>query len=327
MAKRCVYGPVPSRRLGLSLGVDLIAPPPGAASALHKVCCYDCSYCQVGPTSRLSVEREAFLDPDEVARQVEVALRERPGAELVTLAGSGEPTLYRELEALVAALRRVTSLPLALLTNGGMLWDDEVRRAALCFDLCAPSLDAADEETFAAVNRPHPALDFATMLEGLRAFCRSFRGTCRLEVMLVQGVNDSPSSLDALAALVGSLEVTSVDLNTVVRPPAHGARRLDDDALAAARDRIAAGCRHTVTRVAPFRDRERESAGPEPLPPEARQRLLETVARRPCTVHDLAAVLSLAPSAVRELCAAALADGALAAVEQSGQRYYRAAGS
>lgn len=315
MAKRCVYGPVPSRRLGLSLGVDLIP---------HKVCCYDCSYCQVGATTRHSLEREGFLDPDEVARQVEVALRERPGAELVTLSGSGEPTLYRELGALVAALRRVTSLPLALLTNGGMLWDEEVRRAALLFDLCAPSLDAADELTFAAVNRPHPALDFATMLGGLRAFCRSFRGTCRLEVMLVQGVNDSPTSLDALAALADSLEVTSVDLNTVVRPPAHTARRLDDDALAAARERIATGCRHAVSLIAPFRDRAPEGTGPEPVPPGARERLLETVARRPCTVHDLAAVLSLAPSVVRELCAAALGDGALVAVEQGGQRYYRA---
>jgi wyosine [tRNA(Phe)-imidazoG37] synthetase (radical SAM superfamily) len=310
MGKRFVYGPVPSRRLGLSLGVDLIP---------HKVCCYDCSYCQVGPTTELTLRRRAFVDPDEVVREVELALHERGTAQLVTLSGSGEPTLYAPLRELVAGLRRVTTLPLALLTNGALLWDDEVAQAALGFDLVAPSLDAADEETFIRVNRPPADLTFAKMVDGLRDFCRRFAGTCRLEVMLVQGENDSPASLSALARLAGSLQTTTVDLNTVVRPPAHGARPLSAAEMERALPRFAA-CRAPSV-IAAYRG-ERQAGEADQA--SSRRRILELVSRRPCTVADLSASLAVASDEVRRLCAAAMAEGELEERTVGGVVYYAA---
>jgi wyosine [tRNA(Phe)-imidazoG37] synthetase (radical SAM superfamily) len=285
----------------------------------HKVCCYDCVYCQLGRTTRLTAQRERFADPDQVARQVEQALAQGPAPEVITLAGSGEPTLELELERLIAALRRVAGdLPLCLLTNGGLLWHEEVIRAALAVDLVYPSLDAADPETFARVNRPAAELPpFEEIVAGLSDLCRRRQGRgCRLEVMLVQGLNDSPASLDALAAQARSLEV-EVDLNTVVRPPAEaGVQRLDQAALEQARERF--GGRAQI--IAPFgapRDARRS-----PGRAGVSGRILALVARRPCTARDLALALGLPEDEVEAICVAAVEWGKLAEKRLEGAVYY-----
>ena len=307
--RKHVYGPVPSRRLGLSLGVDLVP---------YKVCCYDCVYCQLGPTSRLTVEREAFVDPDQVAREVEQALERGPRPQVITLAGSGEPTLHAGLGEVVQALRRVSDLPLCLLTNGGLLWQEPVARAAAAFDMVAPSLDAADPETFRRVNRPAGEIDFAAMLDGLRRFCAGFTGRCQLEVLLVRGVNDAPESLDALARVAGELRLDSVDLNTVVRPPAVcGVRGLDAAQLERARERF--GPRARV--VASFREEPGKTAAKGPA--TARPRILETVARRPCTIADLVAALGLDEETVRAVCASGVEQGELREERVGEATYYR----
>jgi wyosine [tRNA(Phe)-imidazoG37] synthetase (radical SAM superfamily) len=285
----------------------------------HKVCPYDCLYCQVGATTDLAVERRSFIDPDQVAHQVEQALSRRPDAEVVTLSGSGEPTLYRELGELASGLRQVTRLPLALLTNSALLWQDDVLRAALSFDLVAPSLDAADPDTFALINCPHPEITFERMLQGLRTFCRAFRGSCRLEIMLLRGVNDSPTSLDALARLASSLEVTTVDLNTVTRPPARPAQPLGRESLEQALAHFAS-CRAEI--IAPYR--AAASARPSDAT-SARQRILETLARRPCTVDDLCHALHLDRAEVLAACAAALEEGEIREQGVADERYYRLA--
>lgn len=312
MARRHTYGPVPSRRFGLSLGVDLVP---------YKVCCYDCLYCQVGRTTELTAGRQSFVPPEEVAAEVEEVLRSGTRADCVTLSGSGEPTLHRGLGDVEAALRRVTSLPLVLLTNGGLLWDQEVAGAAARFDVVAPTLAAADQATFARLNRPHPSIDHSRMLEGLRTFSRRFRGQLRLEVMLARGVNDSLPMLRALAELVRSLGSPQVDLNTVVRPPAYEvASPLSAEEMEAARRLLEqAGCRATVI-AAPPRCQEECGASSERL---SGQRLLETLARRPCTVAQLAAALGLTSAAVSDAVAAALSAGELEEEDRGGERYYR----
>jgi wyosine [tRNA(Phe)-imidazoG37] synthetase (radical SAM superfamily) len=277
----------------------------------------------VGPTTELTVERSLFVDPDAVVRDVEAALKgSRP--EVITLSGSGEPTLYAALDELVSGLRRVTDLPLALLTNGALLGQDDVLEAARRFDIVAPSLDAGDADTFERINRPAPNLSFAGLVDGLRRFCERFDGTCRLEVMLLLGENDSPESLDALARVAGSLRITTVDLNTVVRPPAHAARGLP----AAAMQRALAHFGHChASVIAAFRPREvaPDAAMSGPEQETARQRLLATVARRPCTIDDLIAALALPREELLALCAAALAAGELVERRSEGAIYYVAA--
>ena len=311
MSRRCTYGPVPSRRLGLSLGLDLVP---------YKVCCYDCLYCQVGRTSELTVDRRDFIDPDEVAREVEEAMRTGGRAECVTLSGSGEPTLHRRLREVAAALRRVTALPLVLLTNGGLLWQEEVAEAARGFDVVAPTLTAADAETFARLNRPHPQIDHARMWSGLEAFCRSFGGTLRLEVMLVRGINDSAEALRRLAALVGGLGPVQVDLNTVVRPPAYPeAGPLTAEALEAARALFEqAGCRASVIASPP--SGRGAAVAPRDL---TRARVLETLSRRPSTLDDLCSALGIDAEAVAAAVAEAREAGELEEEEQSGRSYYK----
>ena len=320
MRPRYVYGPVPSRRFGLSLGVDLVP---------RKVCCFDCTYCQVGPTTELTVQRQLFVDPDVVVRDVEAALRDRR-AEVVTLSGSGEPTLYAALDELARGLRRITELPLALLTNGALLGDDDVLEAARRFDIVAPSLDAGDAETFERVNRPAAGLTFARVLDGLRRFCERFDGTCRLEVMLLEGENDSPRSLDAIARIAGSLRVSTVDLNTVVRPPAHAARGLSAEAMQRA---LACFGHCHASVIAAYRPRDTGPGSDEDarqhvrlLAPFGRSaveaQILATVARRPCTLDDLTAALGLPREQVLALCTAALAAGELLERRSEGATYY-----
>lgn len=292
-----VYGPVPSRRLGLSLGVDLLP---------YKVCCFDCLYCQVGRTTRLPSAPEDFgVAVEEVVAQVQQALADEPRVEVITFAGSGEPTLYGPLQELVQALRRVCDLPLVLLTNGALLWRPEVLEAALLFDQVYPSLDAADERTLRGLNRPAPELTLDLILGGLEDFCGRFKGPCRLEVMLVHRVNDSAESLAALADLARKLDIDGVDLNTVVRPPSYRVKPLTADAMQAAAEHFEG---LDVKIIARFSGEHAGGATPDE---ETTGQILEMTARRPCTAADIAASMDLASEALDPLLARLVAAGDL----------------
>ena len=308
VADNRVYGPVPSRRYGLSLGVDLVP---------HKVCTFDCIYCQVGRTTERTLEATAFYPPEQVLADVERALAEGPRPEVITLAGSGDPSLYAGLTALIGELKRICGLPVVFLTNGALLWRADVRAAALAADVLAPSLDAGDAETFARINRPHPDLDFDRVVAGLRSVCEDHPGQVRLEVMLVAGVNDDDQSVAAIAGIVEGLRLTSIDLNTPVRPaPGRTAGVVSPERLEAIRARL--GPRARV--IASFKNRPAKAmpggdAG-------ARERILEVLRRRPCTLADLCASLGLAPEQVAAQIAALRADGLVHARSGEAGEYY-----
>ena len=156
-----VFGPVPSRRLGRSLGVDLVP---------FKTCSYDCIYCQLGRTTKKTIERKEYAPLGEVLDEVGRKLAETARPDFITLSGSGEPTLHARLHELVAGIREMTGIPLAVLTNGSLLWDEAVRDALAGVDLVIPSLDAGTPRAFARVNRPHHGVSFEKMLGGLIDF-------------------------------------------------------------------------------------------------------------------------------------------------------------
>ncbi|NPV49511.1 MAG: radical SAM protein, partial [Armatimonadetes bacterium] len=156
-----VFGPVPSRRLGHSLGIDLVP---------YKTCTYDCIYCQLGPTTCQTVTRTEYVPLAEVVAEMSDRLAQGVQADYITLSGSGEPTLYSRLGEVVAALKAMTAVPVAVLTNGSLLSEPEVRAALAEADLVVPSPDAGDDATFQRVNRPHTAINFADMVDGLREF-------------------------------------------------------------------------------------------------------------------------------------------------------------
>jgi len=206
-----IFGPVPSRRLGHSLGVDLVP---------FKTCTYDCIYCQLGRTSVKTLERKEYVPVEAVLSELDLRLAEGVAPDYVTLSGSGEPTLHSQIEELVTGIKRRTRIPLAVLTNGSLLWDPAVRRGLAEADVVIPSLDAGDETFFRYVNRPHSELSFAQVVEGLRAFQREFKGQIWLEVFLLAGITATTSQVEKIAALAKRIRPDRVQLNTVSRPPA-----------------------------------------------------------------------------------------------------------
>jgi wyosine [tRNA(Phe)-imidazoG37] synthetase (radical SAM superfamily) len=274
-----VFGPVPSRRLGRSLGIDVIPP---------KTCSYDCVYCESGPTTHLTVKRQAFIEPERVLQDLLAYFQEHPGgADVLTFSSAGEPTLYEPLGELIREIKRqFRSLPLVVLTNGSLLWDTAVRQALLAADRVVPSLDAVTETVFQNLNRPHPSLDLAVILEGLKAFRQDYRGQFHLEIMLVSGFNNQPEELSKMRPLIDCLHPDQVELNTVVRPPAEpGCRGLSSLEMEAVRQLFPADTTEIIGRFKGFHGVERDS--------NIGQRVLEMVRRRPCTVEEMAAALGV----------------------------------
>jgi len=176
---RHVYGPVPSRRLGRSLGIDLVP---------FKVCTYDCIYCQLGRTTDLTLERKAYVTAENIMAELAPILTAADRPDYISLAGSGEPTLNSAIGEVIRRIKQQTEIPVAVLTNGALLWMAEVQQALLAADLVLPSLDAGDDGLFQKINRPHQALSFERMIDGLAAFTRRFAGAVWLEVLLLKGM-------------------------------------------------------------------------------------------------------------------------------------------
>ncbi|MGD1992786.1 MAG: radical SAM protein [Anaerolineae bacterium] len=212
-ADRFVYGPVPSRRLGQSLGVDPIP---------HKTCNYSCVYCQLGRTRPVTNERHDFFPREAILTQVEQALSAHAPGEIdyVTFVGQGEPTLCASLGWLVRRVKAVTDIPVAVITNGALLLQAEVRHEMTAFDVMIPTLDAADEKTFRRLNRPWPRLHIDTIIDGMVAFREMYPGQIWMEVMLVKGVNDDEQTLLALRDALTRIQPDRIDINVPIRPPA-----------------------------------------------------------------------------------------------------------
>ena len=204
-----LFGPVPSRRLGRSLGVDLIPP---------KTCPYDCIYCEVGPTTCQTGERFSYQTEAIIAEMADYLKDPGVRPDVITLAGSGEPTLNQGLGRIIREIKAMSQIPVAVLTNGALLYLPEVRRELAAADMVLPSLDAAREETYRAINRPLPELSLASLLEGLTAFRREYRGRLWLEVMLLKGLNDTEEELSLLRRALRKIAPDKVQLNTAVRP-------------------------------------------------------------------------------------------------------------
>jgi wyosine [tRNA(Phe)-imidazoG37] synthetase (radical SAM superfamily) len=205
-----LFGPVASRRLGLSLGVDIIPA---------KICNLDCIYCECGPTLTKTNERKEYAKPSAVIAELGNFLSASPSLDFVTITGSGEPTLNTGIGPIISFLKdEFPSYKTALLTNGTLLSDPDVRAAAMRFDYVLPSLDAVSRGVFASVNRPHPDLESGAMVRGLADFSRSYKGVLWLEVFLVPGVNDSAEELSLLKKAGHAVRPSRVQLNTLDRP-------------------------------------------------------------------------------------------------------------
>lgn len=309
--QRLVYGPVPSRRLGASLGVDVVP---------LKVCSYGCTYCQLGPTQTLTTRRRAFYPVRTILSQVARRLQDGPFPDVVTIAGSGEPTLFSGLGELVKGLRDLTHLPVVLLTNGSLFSRVAVRREARGVDLLLPSLDAGDEQTFQRVNRPAAGLTLAGVVDGLARFRAQFAGKIWLEVMLLAGITDTPESVAPIARLARRLAPDRIQLNTPVRPTFEfdaapvSPRRLE---------RLARLFEPAAEIIAEWQPQVGRQVGGSS---EAEADVLSLLQRRPCTLDDIAAGLALHPNEIVKALGRLQREGMVHRVMLRGRVFWRALG-
>jgi len=299
-----VFGPVPSRRLGLSLGLDLIPP---------KTCTFDCLYCQVGRTTTKVLMPEAHVPVAAVTEEVRrKLLKRRP--DVITLAGSGEPTLHSGFGRVIGAVKDMTDIPVALLTNGSLFWKDEVRERALGADIIMPTLTSARETTFQTIHRPHPELRLDRIVSGLKRLREEYTGRIFLEAVFLAGINDTDEEVSALRDLIVGIAPDKIQINTVVRPPADAkARSLDRKRLEEIK--VALGEKaEIVAEVLP--KGQAGKAG------RAAEDVLEMLTRRPLRQRDVEKALGLGAEAAADLLKGLLIKGYVRQQNHGGEIYY-----
>ncbi|MGE0755948.1 MAG: radical SAM protein [Pirellulaceae bacterium] len=306
-----VYGPVLSRRLGQSLGVD---PVP------FKTCNWNCVYCQLGRTSPPVAERQYFVPVDDVVADVARVLQQPtpPAIDWITFAGSGEPTLHAGLGQILRDLKALTPLPIAVITNGSLLYRADVRDELRVADAVMPSVDAGSERLYRQITRPVQSLDFDEFIAGIVAFREQYRGQLWVEVMLVQGLNDSAAALRDLAQVLRRIRPDAIHLNSPVRPPCEPwVQPVDEAGLARAQELL--GTAATV--VSPAAGRYQLAAGDDIL-----EAILAAIARHPTREQEL--IEALRPRDLAEI-EEALADlarsGRAQLVERDGHRFWSGA--
>lgn len=271
-----IFGPVPSRRLGRSLGIDTIP---------FKICSYDCIYCQLGKTTTKTLERKEYIPYDEILADVDRKLAEDCEFDYITFSGSGEPTLFSRIGELIEAVKKRTNKPLAVLTNGSLLWDDEVREALLPADLVVPSLDAGDQSFFEQINRPCTGLSFDKMTEGLEKFARQFKGKLWLELFFLADPFDPRGQAVKMTDYVRRISPSLVQLNTVARPPCESCAR---PVLKETMEEILKLFPQPAEIIADFSLTQNR-----PEKASNRDDILNLLQRRPCTSQDIAKSLSV----------------------------------
>ncbi len=267
---------MPSRRLGLSLGVDIVP---------LKLCTLDCVYCQLGRTTKKTVERKDYVPIEAVLTELKDTLAEGVKTDFITISGSGEPTLNSRLGDLINGIKKITNIPVAIMTNGTLLYREDVRADCAKADVVVPSLDAGDEAAFQRVNRPHKDISIEKLVDGLVAFRKEFTGQIWLEVFLVEGLNTDTAEIEKIKGLTKRIRPDKVQLNTAVRPTANPAiKKVDAEKLQTIARQIGDGCE--VIADFPPRHNIKDMHGTS-------ENILSMLKRRPCSLDDISSGLGI----------------------------------
>jgi len=300
-----VYGPVPSRRIGRSLGVDLVP---------FKICNYDCIYCQLGRTTSKTMERKEYISPELILRDLHDKLSSGDKPDYITISGSGEPTLNSSLDEVISKIKKMTDIPLAVLTNGSLLHLSEIRKSCCEADLVLPSLDAGEKSMFKHVNRPCKEIEFDEMVEGLIKLREEYDGRIWLEVFLLGGVNSLNSDVMKIKTRIDKIKPDKVQINTVARPPAENyALRVDYPQLVESckllgdNAEIIAGftgqCRYDQSSI-------------------SKNDILTLISRRPCSLEDIARGLNAHPNEIIKYIDTLISNGIVEEMRHSGKIFY-----
>ena len=319
-----LFGPVNSRRLGLSQGIDLLPP---------KTCNFNCIYCEINAAPLLSCERGEHVPTEVIIKEIDQLLQKKEAVnklDVFTITASGEPTLHNGIGTIIRYLKEKTDKPVAILTNGSLLHIQEVRRDLMAADIVIPSLDAARPESFRKVNRPAKCIvELDRIISGLEQFSREFGGQIWLEVLLVKKVNDAPEDIEALIKAIGRIKPSRVQLNTVARPPYEAfAEPLNKERMIEVRQRIEEVFDGPVDVLGIAEDTSSEVQASDRKPVQVDRRSVEEeiinlLRRRPCTVADIAKTLGIDKDNVTELLADMEKKGTLIQKIHGGKRYYK----
>lgn len=274
-----LFGPVPSRRLGMSLGIDLVP---------RKVCSLDCVYCEVGKTTKLTLERKEYILFDQVITELTHYFENSPDPDYITFSGSGEPTLNSRIGDIIKFVKQNRpEIPVAVLTNGTLLFDPEVRAELKKADVVLPSLDAATNPVFYKINRPVPGFNIDKYLQGLIDFRKEFNGKIWLEIFILPEFNLEKLELIKLKEAILRINPDSIQLNTLDRPGTvadlHSASRKELEKI------VHSWNLENVEIIVPAAKRKDLRS----YRSDAEAAILETISRRPCTIEDLTEILGI----------------------------------
>ncbi len=275
-----LFGPVPSRRYGRSLGIDLVP---------MKTCCYDCLFCQLGTTPQTTCDRRDYIPLESVYEELSQWLAKGETVDRMTLCGSGEPTLHAHFGEVLRWIRQRTQVPTLLMSNGALFGDPQVRADAALADTVKISLHFWDEASFQATVRPHPSLHFEAIFEGWKCFREMFTGQLDIEFFALPGINDAPEQINKILALAKDLRPDTLTVNSAARPPAESCVKTVPEADLARLRRLFATIAHEQTAA--------QASQPEPYSEAA---LLELVRRHPLTPAQFARYFGQSEATITE---------------------------
>ena len=321
-----LFGPVKSRRLGLSQGIDLLPP---------KTCNFNCIYCEINRAPQLSCQRSEHVPTEVILAEIDELLADEGRVrdlDVFTITASGEPTLHTGIGRIIRHIKEKTDKPVAILTNGSQLHLQEVQDDLMAADIVIPSLDAARQESFRRVNRPAKcSADLETIIQGIADFSRKFSGEIWLEILLVENINDTPEDVTALQMAILRIRPSRVQLNTVARPPYESfAKPLTQKRMAEIKQEIVKKYDKPVDILAGSKDYETSESGKKreesaDIIPPARieAEISEMLLRRPCTASDIAATLNINLESAAEILKDMENRGCLTVKIHGGKKYYR----
>ncbi|MCK5782929.1 MAG: radical SAM protein [Desulfobacterales bacterium] len=305
-----LFGPVPSRRLGMSLGIDLVP---------RKVCSLDCVYCEVGKTTKLTLERKEYILFERVIKELTHYFGNNPDPDYITFSGAGEPTLNSRIGDIIKFVKQKKSkIPVAVLTNGTLLFDPEVRAELKMADVVLPSLDAATNPVFHKINRPVPGFDIEKYLQGLIDFRKEFNGKIWLEIFILPEFNLEQLELKKLKEAILKINPDSIQLNTLDRPgTVANLRSASQEEL---EEIVRLWNLKNIEIISPAAKRKNIQS----YRSDAEAAILETISRRPCTIEDLMEILGLHINEINKYLDVLEEENKIAAIRQKRGVFYQA---
>ena len=280
-----IFGPVPSRRLGVSLGVDLVK---------KKTCNLDCVYCECGRTEESTNDRKSYVDKNKVLAEIKDYIESGNYLDYITFSGWGEPTLNSDIGYILNEIKKITNIKTAVITNGTLLWVKEVRDALMFADVVMPSLDAVSKEVFDKINRPHKDLEINKIVEGLIEFSLEYKGEIKLEIFIIEGINTEKKEIERFKEVIKKINPTVVQLNSLDRPaPEEWVKKAEPDILEKIKKELNY---QNIEIISKYKSRENiknYNLSSEEL-------ILNMIDKRPCTIGDISEVTGMSKEEVNK---------------------------